>query len=224
MSRATARQKALATALEHVTRIKSATAALGDLHARQRQLQRDLDDERALIASRVEAEKRDAAKRILDGEASAPPKPRRVTAIANAKARIDGIEAALPELAQHIAAAEQAVKSARSEFNAAVAGIVMADKAGAAEALKDALRSIREPLAMMIAAQAVQLATIGGTFEAHGFPDPAALYDGDKLAARIMAALPDFLTPAELNRAGIGADAAALAKSTLTELEVINVD
>lgn len=177
-----------------------------------------LEGERDDLRSRQDT---DAAKRVLDGEGSAPKRPRRVSRLAELDGRIPELAAAIRLQEQRVAGLEAESKKPNLSYVAAVLDITGAMQGEAIEGLRSALAGLAPQLATIIAAGQIRAGTIGDRFPVP--PGVTPPMHGGKVAQSFAAALPDWLRPAELDGAALREVASAASQPILAQIKGVDL-
>ena len=180
----------LAAASTTARAIASAESARQALVSRRGELVTERDHVIVAIHNAVDAEKRDAGRRLLDGPDASLPNARRKEKVSALREKWDAHDAAISLLDKRIDDSSIAVVAARAAHAPKVLSLCCEIKVAALERTRSAIAALAPALAEIVAAQKLQDAVIGTSFEIPLDVDQAALFNGTKVVERLVRGLP----------------------------------
>ena len=199
--------------------VKEAETALAHLVSRRDGLAGDASKFQAEIDRLVATEQRDAGKRLLDGDDTAPPNPRRKAKVAALREQIEAATGALALIEQRVSEASRNVDAARSAHSPNVLAVCSNLKIEAVANIRAALATLTPAIRTIVAAQKMQDAMLGKRFEVAPDADLAGLFHGEFAVKKIVEALPDRFKPDDWKFDRLVADAAIQAAEITATVE-----
>lgn len=176
----------------------------------------DFKSERARL---VQLSAEDHAKRLLDGEAAAPAKPKRQTRIENLNSAIGAREAALPILDQRLADAQAELDAVRVGFNSVAMEAIGKSRKAAFVHVKDAFNEFVERASVLVAHDQIQSELLGrGPIKLNVSGSDLDLINGEAVMKKLFAQLPDRLKLSSAETDAFWQKAQSEAQKTLSSL------
>jgi hypothetical protein len=205
---------AAATALA----VNEAETAVAALTGRRDELASELSKSQAEIDRLVATEQRNAGKRLLDGDDTVPPNPRRKVRVAALRDKIEAARGALELIEQRIGEASQKLNTAWAAHTSNVIAVCSACKVEGVAAIRDALAAVTPALRNILAAQLAQDTMIGKRFQVP--PNVAAgLFHGESVVKKFVETLPERFKPKGWELDALVADATPLAAELTLTIE-----
>lgn len=173
-------------------RLEEAEAALRAREEKAYSLREELSEAEEELGRLLDLEQADHVARIIDGEAAAPKKPKRLTRIANLQDRIAGIQLALPIQQQKALEARGNCDRIKGEIGADVLPSILALKASAFQACAKPLSELLDALVEVAAIDGLQAHFSGpkGTILVQGGLDVTQLFSAHKILDKFKKNLP----------------------------------
>lgn len=207
----------LAPAVAAFAAIAAAESALEGEHTKAGELDRTLRKARA-ERGRLQLEEDSAsALRLLDGADAAPNDPARLKAIARLAGAMPAMEAAIVLQQPRIEAAAAKVETSRASLIAEVIALANQMQDEASTAARAMVAELAGPFATMIAADQLQTGLIGERFALP--PGAAAPFNGETVARRMVASLPDRLRPERFEPAVLARNATEISTPIINEIK-----
>ncbi|MBS0297426.1 MAG: hypothetical protein JSR45_14045 [Proteobacteria bacterium] len=173
--------------------------AISQLDLRARETAAEAAELERQIERLVEAEKRDAARRFLDGEDAVPANAARRKKLQLARARLGEANASAPLLAERRAAALAQLRTAQDDLTGKVLTTFNDARQAHATRIRDAIERLLPDLADLIALELVQTKLVGTKFEFNRESGVPELFSGEVVAKRFIESLPARLRPPNFN-------------------------
>jgi hypothetical protein len=189
---------------------QGAVANLAAAEARLLNLKRGLEAARANESQSHQRDRRLAGQRLVKGEAfSGVRRERRASDLERAREDVVAHEGAIPLAEAALAKAREQVTYLDPTITGAILGVTVAMQRPALEAAREALRSLADPLAHLLAADCLLDEEVGTTF---AVPAGAEVpVRGEIVVSTFLAAIPPRLRTPELDLATLKKRGAAIA-------------
>ena len=165
---------------------------LDESEAKASDLRREREAAHEELERLIELEQSDHISRVLNGEESAPKKPKRLTRIANLREAVAGIDLALPIHRHRVEDARERLTLAREEASQAVLPDILAQKVAAFERCAEPLEKLVDALIEAAAVDLLQeqFAKADGTLRISGNIDREKLFSARVILDRFKKSLP----------------------------------